>query len=102
MRRNAKECEGLDKNTPAYSVHIYRIRRAECRFRHSRNPLPSAAIALNSRAKRHSMVPRRSDPSLLRGGIMTVSQQVAELPRCGVRELQLRYAEVFGEATSAR
>src|SRR5262245_26070840 len=33
---------------------------------------------------------------------MTVSQQVAELPRCSIRELHLRYAEVFGEATSAR
>jgi Protein of unknown function (DUF2924) len=33
---------------------------------------------------------------------MTISQQVAELPGCSLRELQLRYAEVFGEATSAR
>jgi Protein of unknown function (DUF2924) len=33
---------------------------------------------------------------------MTVSQEVAALARNSIRELQLRYAEVFGESTSAR
>ncbi|MBX3399476.1 MAG: DUF2924 domain-containing protein [Gemmataceae bacterium] len=33
---------------------------------------------------------------------LTIAQQLAALPRLSVKQLQARYAEVFGEATTAR